>query len=378
MPDTPPLPTSTSSPPPAVPARTHLGPVVEGEGHYDRIAAHELAVVLSHYDLGIINEIKLLKRGSRRAPKLRIRSTNGHFMLKRRAPGRDDPYRVAFAHDLQLHLEQRGYPVPRLVGTRTDNNSMLQLDNAIYEMFTYINGSRFNRSAVGAELSGRALGSLHRILSNHASDFEAPRSSYHGIADVQARFSIARTTIAQRNTRVDLHALDITSQYLSQAYRGAAQRVVELGYAHWAPCILHGDWHPGNLLYRDQSVVAVLDFDSARIETRMADVANGALQFAIRMGSPDDVRDWPDDLDIERIRRFVAGYQAACGQRLGPDERAALPWLMIEALILESIMPIAGAGAFANIDGLTFLQMVERKVRWITPAATTITTAIPE
>ena len=50
-------------------------------------------------------------------------------------------------------------------------------------------------------------------------------------------------------------------------------------------------------------------------------------------------------------------------------ELRAIPWLMIEALIAESAIPIAATGSFARLDGLGFLQMVERKVRWLSEQA---------
>jgi hypothetical protein len=38
---------------------------------------------------------------------------------------------------------------------------------------------------------------------------------------------------------------------------------------------------------------------------------------------------------------------------------------MIEALIAEAVFPIAATGTFVRIDGLAFLQMVQRKVHWL-------------
>jgi hypothetical protein len=38
---------------------------------------------------------------------------------------------------------------------------------------------------------------------------------------------------------------------------------------------------------------------------------------------------------------------------------------MIEALIAESVIPIAATGTFARMSGGDFLSMVQRKVRWI-------------
>ena len=68
---------------------------------HQQFASIELAVVLSHFDIGAIESIKEFPRGSRRAPKLVIRTEKGAFLLKRRARGKDDPYKVAFAHELQ-------------------------------------------------------------------------------------------------------------------------------------------------------------------------------------------------------------------------------------------------------------------------------------
>ena len=48
---------------------------------------------------------------------------------------------------------------------------------------------------------------------------------------------------------------------------------------------------------------------------------------------------------------------------------AALPWLMIEALVLESVVPIAATGAFGGLSGRGFLRMIESKVDWIAPRA---------
>jgi Ser/Thr protein kinase RdoA (MazF antagonist) len=73
---------------------------------------------------------------------------------------------------------------------------------------------------------------------------------------------------------------------------------------------------------------------------------------------------WPDTLDVRRMKALVAGYHDEA-EPLSADELAAVPWLMVEALILESVMPIAATGRFGPLSGHAFLGMVERKVRWI-------------
>ena len=70
--------------------------------------AAELAVVLSHYELGVIESITDFPRGSRRSPKVGIVSERGKFLLKRRSLERAHPDRIRFAHHVQRHLAASG------------------------------------------------------------------------------------------------------------------------------------------------------------------------------------------------------------------------------------------------------------------------------
>jgi len=115
----------SSSQSPSTSGRSGIGR--DGSGDRDCFAADELAIVLSHYDLGTIEAIQEFPRGSRRAPKLILRTDKGLYLLKRRAHGKDDPFKVAFCHSLQLYLAAKQFPLPHLIGTfnsaRASNSS---------------------------------------------------------------------------------------------------------------------------------------------------------------------------------------------------------------------------------------------------------------
>src|SRR5512135_441164 len=143
-------------------------------GQRERFSAEELAIVLSHYDIGVIDSIVEFPRGSRKAPKLLIVSENGKFLLKRRARGKDDPYKVAFCHELQLFLAAKQFPLPHLIGTRRENNSMLQWRGAVYELFEYIPGQSYPQTLESTFDSGRVLGLYHKLLENFKSDWQPP------------------------------------------------------------------------------------------------------------------------------------------------------------------------------------------------------------
>ena len=138
--------------------------------------------------------------------------------------------------------------------------------------------------------------------------------------------------------------------------------VEQQGMDEWPKQIVHADWHPGNMLFRDNHVVAVIDYDSARLLPRIIDAANGGLQFSI-LGGDEDVSKWPEYLDESRFKRFFRGYDGV--MLLSEAELRTVPWLMIEALIAEAVFPIAATGNFGRMEGLAFLQMVQRKVQWM-------------
>src|SRR5258706_12211631 len=153
--------------------------VTRQEGGRERFSAEELTIVMSHFDIGIIESVTEYPRGSRKAPKLLIVGEQGKFLLKRRARGKDDPYKVAFSHAIQLYLAAKQFPLPHLVGTKKTNNSMLQWRNAVYELFEYIPGQNYPQTLEATFDSGRILSLYHKLLQDFRSEWQPTGGSYH-------------------------------------------------------------------------------------------------------------------------------------------------------------------------------------------------------
>jgi Ser/Thr protein kinase RdoA (MazF antagonist) len=329
-------------------------------GQRERFTAEELAIVLSHFDIGLIESVVEFPRGSRKAPKLLIVSEQGKFLLKRRARGKDDPFKVAFCHAIQLHLAAKQFPLPHLIGTRKENNSMLQWRGSVYEMFEYIAGQGYPQTLEATFDSGRVLGLYHKLLESFRSEWQPPTGSYHMAPSVEHGLR-SLPPVLERSGSLDGQIIEMI-EFLHTSYRRAAEGVEELGLETWPKQIVHADWHPGNMLFRENHVVAVIDYDSARLLPRVIDIANGALQFSI-IGGDEDASKWPDYVDESRFKRFLRGYDEVV--LLSQAEIRALPLLMMEALIAEAVFPIAATGLFGRMEGLGFLQMVQRKVNWL-------------
>jgi Ser/Thr protein kinase RdoA (MazF antagonist) len=327
-------------------------------------ATDELAIVLSHFDIGILEAIQEFPRGSRKAPKLILRTDTGLYLLKRRARGKDDPSKVAFCHSIQMHLAERQFPLPHLIGTKKDNNSMLNYNGTTYELFEYIKGNSYDGSLEATAEAGKILSLFHKLLKTFRPKYKPAKGSYHASRSVAAATNAIPTTLRKTEPDAEHQEIARVTQFLHESYNHAARTAESLGLGKWPMQIAHSDWHPGNMLFRGTRVVAVIDYDAARYQQRIVDAANGALQFSI-LGGGDDPSKWPEYLDESRFKRFIRGYDSVPDSVLSRAEIKTIPHLMIEALIAESVIPIGATGYFAKMPGSPFLTMVERKVKWL-------------
>ncbi len=340
-----------------------------GGAHF---SSKELVKVLSYYDVGGIEQLIPLTAGSKRAPKMVITSERGKFLLKRRPKGKDDLYRAAFSHAVQTHLAKKAFPIAALIPTSDEDSTILQLDNHIYELFEFIDGSRYDGSAEATIDTGRQLAKFHRALADFAGRKELTsglRRSFHDASNVRRRLR----TIGSEKTAKPNKKLQKIGETLMTLYNYSSICVSGLGFDSWDEQIVHGDWHPGNMLFANRRFIAVLDFGSVKIAPPVTDLANGMLQFSI-VGSRPNPADWPAYLDQAKLVQFLDGYRRVI--RLDKSKLGSLLDLMIETMIAEAVLPIAATGFFAHLSGYDFLKMIQRKTEWLKKNRKKLTQAI--
>ncbi len=316
----------------------------------------ELSGVLGQYELGKVTSVRELRAGDASSPKAVIECARGRLLLKRRGRGFADPFRVAFQHDVQLALEDRGYPVARLVGTREANNSMVQLDGHIYELFQFIEGTPYDGSAAQGEQAGAALAAMHRGLEGFSSRF-APQPERTPPID----------TIRQLLARVEAVAPSAAEPVaaLGELCAHADERLREIGFDRRPTRVIHGDWHPGNTLFHDGRLAGVIDFDNARLAPSPTDLAQGLLQFSMVRGGGEAPERWTDEPDHARLGSVFRGYARADGPGSDEGGLAALPHLMIESLVREAAQSVAATGRFGPHPAAVFLAAIARKASWL-------------
>ena len=329
--------------------------------------AAELAVALSHYDLGVIESITDFRRGSRHSPKVGIVAERGKFLLKRRSLDRIHAERIRFAHQVQSCLAEGGFPAPKLILTRR-GTEWLQVREYVYELFEFVVGEPFRRTPEEAKEGGTVLARFHALTESFQSSLldAVPRGDYHDTPGVRTGLYGIGGRLKSHDSLVG-HEAELSSlvEVLRRAYDDAANLANQAGFDSLGERIIHCDWHPGNLIFRNQRVIGVIDYDAVRMSRRVIDIANGALQFSMLAGG--DPVTWPNELDEPRLAAFLAGYESLAA--ITGAERACLVPLMIEALIGECVPPITQTGAVGPWSGYRVLQMVKRKVAWMANTA---------
>ena len=318
----------------------------------DGFSSDEVTQILSRYDIGSISSVRAYQRGSSRAPKALIESDQGEFLLKRRAPGRDDPKRIKFEHTVHRELRKAGYPVAEIMGSRRSQSTAIHGSHGIYELFRFIRSNRCDGTPSQLEACGATLSDFHGILNDF--EYSMPHASgFHDVSRINRHMDKYSKRFNRRSRRV--------CNEIRDCYTEAAQSVDSLGWSKWSTTIVHGDWHPGNVLFGDQSKVrVVLDFDNVRREPRIVDIASGILHFGryVTALHKDEGSTWPVQLHEPSVKSFARGYASHAVTSPVATELAALPALMVEAIALETIPSLLREGRFGEHSANEFLPVV--------------------
>ncbi len=271
-----------------------------------------------------------------------IENSAGVWTLRGQAPDltQDD---TRFRHAFMSHMTQAGLPVPALM-TTPEGRTWAIARESVYELQAYMPGASFasDESAARVESAASLLGALHQASAEFPwapyawpEDRSAPAlaQAYTGLIRQAAERSWAGSSIAAGLARV-ADACDARVAAAAQA----------LSLIPAPPELhIHGDFQPHNLAFRGSAVSALYDFDAARWEQRVYELAYALLFFTGLRWSDDEPLTPPrvdDGLDVLLAHRFLVTY----GREAPPSEDEAP--LVADALAL--VFPIAFANGVAE------------------------------
>lgn len=144
------------------------------------------------------------------------------------------------------------------------------------------------------------------IYANHIYSVEAASATRRGAERIRGWNDVILSRLADRVSQ-HIEAVDAAEAPLRD------RQVVQ---------VVHGDFWHNNVLFRDQEIAAVLDFDFMAERPRIDDLALTLYFYLLKV---EHSRGLPTAADRAQIRRFVDAYDATTTLPLSPEERAALP-----------------------------------------------------
>jgi Ser/Thr protein kinase RdoA (MazF antagonist) len=328
----------------------------------ETLAAEEVKFVAKEYALRRPIYLEEIRRGSRSVAKGRLRGVDGDWMLKRRPAARAG--RLDLVHAFQNHLQHAGVPVASLRrnlegATRTDG------ERGVYELFNWVFGSRWSLRTEEAAEVGAAIGSMLRAGAGFRAPGDAMDASAHRSQALDVDPAELVAFLGSVEPEGD-HALirDACHSLLARVARATAASG-GTAVSSLPRCFMHGDLHPGNVLFAEGRLRAILDFDTTRIDLRLREVASALNAFGSEARSTDAPDRWAPGQHMDRMVAIIAGVRHGIGEPLTTAERRALPWLMIEGCARESLERIIRTGRFDQHPASLFLVYVDRKTSWI-------------
>ncbi len=309
---------------PVVPGLAHLRRPVRSWRSRGRAPSSadnaELADIVDAFGLGTLRSGTRIGFG--RSWTVRAEVEGGTVLVKRYKAGLPDAA-IACEHDVLGALEHAEVPAPRLV-RGPDGATTVRRDGHRYAIYRFephyvpmhellvTPGSRARLTNV----SGHCLGLLHRVLSDRP-----PASRPETGLDAAGERSLPSAWHVERLKRTsDTVVVEADPGW------GLAERLEtldgRLAAAGLRQTLIHGDYGPYNVLVRPRAPLLVVDFELARDDWMLTDLATAIPRFALgRLG-----------FSARRADALVGGYLEAM-----PDLRGELPLLpsMLEFLSLR-------------------------------------------
>jgi Ser/Thr protein kinase RdoA (MazF antagonist) len=315
-------------------------------------------VLHSFPSLGAIRDVT--REGGTAGRNLTFLAGNRRYFLRGRNPKYSSDEEILYDHSLMKYLARKGIlaPIP-LVSSQ--DKPWLRLNGRVYELYDYIAGRRFDdESADDLRNAAMALAKYHAAVGGFVPQGRKPRAEMR-----EDHPSLIKPILEELLSRSRGSACR-TIAYLIDQLDLIQAMLPDSAYWRLPQAVIHGDFHPANIIFGYDDRVYFTDFDWASVQARARDVSDGIIFFAARRKMPivgDDIESLTQTfkIDLERSKIFLDAYGGI--NRLDNEEIEVLPWLIRSRWIQARAK---GSKKVPQDRGLEYvIKGVEEPLRWL-------------
>lgn len=259
----------------------------------------------------------------------RVETESGDLGVLRRYNSRHGAASTPYEHAVLRHLAGLGWPVAAPLPT-LGAKYVVETDEGRWSLFPYLFGTPPPRNV---PLFLQRKGVLLALVQRDLQSWECPgqREGFGRVTDLDT--PLQASGIGDFNALVDmLRQVDATRANALETMRERNRETLERrGYSEQSDWTLWYGCLRDHILFTDDDVTGLLDFDAAHRDARVADAARSL------------VVDCGTDKDL--ISRWLAGYATFAEPALSLVEADLIPDLMMASAIWNAVVPLSIAAS---------------------------------
>ncbi|MFC1715193.1 phosphotransferase enzyme family protein [Candidatus Poribacteria bacterium] len=320
--------------------------------------------VLKQYALGPLSSDAEREGGASSNVNFALDTPQGRYFCRVRGGFRE---KDTLLHSVLAHLTEKQFQTAPLMHT-TAGGTYVQHENRFYELFPFIQGEEFQQGNLEQFAAmGGLLAQFHQCMRDFGcpiplESFEGFFNNYPDLHRQEDFIQYARQEIQSKEDPTELR------QRLSNALAQIRQALEQVT-SNWKQIesdlprvFVHGDYHPGNVLFKGNEAAYACDFDFVMPAERIYDIITALVWWS--WPPPESGEKAPPDASyLEACREFLANYNVQSIQPLTAQEMQALVPDMQRQLLLY------GSKAANHCDDLpgmlTWVTRHLKQVEWL-------------